>query len=649
MSQNIDNAITRLNYTKGRLSNSIANTQTTLDYSDTLRNEIEMAQQFDNNMSGYMDSYSLASDTRNQTIIDYQNTLQYGGAYLGTNTEFPTVNATGYITELGVFKPYDSEGTVLESTSGLNGCPSSSNIVSNETGVIYPYSQGTTSTNTGNLSFTVGSPMSLNQSCGNEGKSVFVDKLQDNPTVNFLGLYYDNLETPLISFIDNGNESYTFNSCKNAAANYGYTYFSLQGVDPTNSNIQSVKCGLTNDVNNAESSGLADTSPCQPQSDGNTYGGVNCISIYQTSDQDNIGCFKNNESNPQMSVIMENTNYNTCLNTASGQNYAYFALGPNTDNGATCYASNSLSDSTEPGLYPSSAVYRGNTYGASGVNAIYKITSPSYPNQFGQTAYINEDTKSLPYQLNDLTNSNNYSKITNYDTGINQTSLQTIPNSNPQDCATQCSNNSQCFAYTMDNNAQTCNLYPSSAVFMSDTPPSTSDIRNNVDTYLSIPTVNNHSSCNKDVIPIDSVRFQNYVPLGQTMTPNTFCGLQKKINWQNNQVNAFETNMDSMFTSIGNMLNTVDNYYENFSTFEETTSSNAETISSAVSILKSMSFDATNDRNLLISDEMVNVSNIQVVQKNSMLMVWCIVATLFILLAFVLIYKTMSSSSSSEQ
>ena len=565
MSQNIDDAISQLNEKKNQLSASKRKTQDTLDYSNALQSETSMYQQFDENISGYMDNYQTVSNNRNQTITNYESTLINGGAYLGTNTQFPTVNATGYITEEGVFKPYDNGGTVIATTSGLNGCPSASNIQVHETGVIYPYSKGTTSTNTGNLAFTVGSPMYANQSCGNEGKSVFVDKLQDNPTVNFLGVYYDNLETPLVSFIDNGNESYTFDSCKSAAVNYGYQYFSLQGVDPTNKNIQSVKCGLTNNVNSAEQYGLANTSPCQPQSDGYNYGGANCISIYQTSDEDNIGCFKNNTSNPQMSVILQNTNYSTCKSTAAGQNYAFFALGPDMDSGATCYASNSLSDATEPGLYPSSAAYNGNTYGASGINAIYKVTSPSYPNQFGQTAYINENTKSLPYDSSNLTNSSNYSKVTNYDTGINQTSLQTIPNTNPQDCATQCTNNSQCFAYTIDNSSETCNLYPSSAVSMSSGPPSQSDIRNNVDTYLSIPTVNNNSSCKKDVIPIDSVRFENYVPLGQTMTPNTLCGLAKLINTQNTQINNIETNMNSLFSTIGGMLTQVDNYYENFS------------------------------------------------------------------------------------
>lgn len=644
MSQNIDDAINKLNSTNQQVSRSRDKAKDSLDYSNQLKAGTGMYEMYDRSMAGYMDNYSKVSDDRSKTIANYENTLKDGGAYLGKNTYFSKVGSKGYITAEGIYKPYDADGTVIATTSGSNGCPSSSEVITHDTGIIYPFSKGTSSSDTGNLSFNVGTPMAKNQSCGNEGKNVFVDKLQDNPTTNFLGVYYDNLETPLISFIDNGSESYTFNSCKNAAANYGYKYFSLQGVDPTNKNVQSVKCGLTNNAHYAEQYGLADKSPCEIQNDGNTYGGLNCISIYQTSDEDNIGCFKNNTANPQMAVLMQNTTYATCKDTAAGQGYAYFALGPKMDDGATCYASNSLSDATQPGLYPSSAVYGGNTYGASGINAIYKITSDSYNDNFGKTAYIDEDTKKSPYNLSNLSNSNTYSRIANYDTGINKTSLQSISNSNPQDCATQCTNNSQCFAYTMNNNNGTCNLYPASAIPMSDSPPSTSDIKNNIDTYLSIPNVSNNSTCKKDVIPIDSVRFENYVPSGQTMSSSTLCGLGKRINSQNQQISGIENKMNSMFLNIGNMLSKVENYYENFSTFHDSVSDSSETISGSLTTLKQMSLESTNNKNVLVNDEMVNVSDIDVVQKNSMFIVWCIVATLFVILAFGLLYKTLSVS-----
>ena len=643
MSQNIDDAINKLNATKQQVSKSREKAKDSLDYSNDLKSQTQMYEIYDQNMAGFMDNFSKVSDQRSKTIANYQNTLKDGGAYLGKNTFFSKVGSKGYITAEGVYKPYDEDGTVIATTSGSNGCPSSSEVITHETGIVYPFSTGTSSSDTGNLSFNVGTPMVKSQSCGNEGKNVFVDRLQDNPSSSFLGAYYDNIENPTISFIDNGKDSFTFDSCKKAAANYGYKYFSLQGVDPTNKNIQSVKCGLTNNVRSAERLGLVGPTSCRTEYDGKTYGGSKCVSLYKMSDEDKIGCFKNDESNPQLEVLAKNTDYNACKSIAKGQNYQYFALGPNLNDGATCYGSNNLSTATAPGVYASSSTYNDKTYGATGVNAIYSILSKSYPGNLGGTAYIDEDTKRSPYNLSNLSNSKTYSRIANYDTGINKTSLKSIPSTNPQDCATTCSNTNQCFAYTMNNETGTCQLYPASAVSMASSPPPPNQIKNNMDTYLAIPKVSNSSTCKKDVLPIDSVRFENYVPSGQSMTSSTLCGLGKRIRSQNQQISGIEKQMDGMFLNIGSMLNKVENYYENFTTFHDSVSESSATISGSLTALQESSVESTNKKNILVNDEMVNVSDIDVVQKNSMFIVWCIVATLFVLLAFGLLYKTLST------
>jgi hypothetical protein len=195
----------------------------------------------------------------------------------------------------------------------------------------------------------------------------------------------------------------------------------------------------------------------------------------------------------------------------------------------------------------------------------------------------------------------------------------------------------------MNNETGTCQLYPASAVSMASSPPPPNQIKNNMDTYLAIPKVLNHSTCKKDVLPIDSVRFENYVPSGQSMTSSTLCGLGKRIRSQNQQISGIEKQMDGMFLNIGSMLNKVENYYENFTTFHDSVSESSATISGSLTALQESSVETTNKKNILVNDEMVNVSDIDVVQKNSMFIVWCIVATLFVLLAFGLLYKTLST------
>jgi hypothetical protein len=81
----------------------------------------------------------------------------------------------GYVTGLGVFKPYPDK-TTFDSVAGKNGCPKDmSNIPVND------YSS----------SLVQGTNMTSNQSCGNEGKNVYVSKLVNNPTSSYVGCYND--------------------------------------------------------------------------------------------------------------------------------------------------------------------------------------------------------------------------------------------------------------------------------------------------------------------------------------------------------------------------------------------------------------------------------------------------------------------------
>ena len=82
----------------------------------------------------------------------------------------------GYVSGQGIFKPYPDQST-FDSVAGKNGCPKDilSNIPVND------YSS----------SLLQGENMVSNQSCGNEGKNVYVSKLVNNPTSSYIGCYND--------------------------------------------------------------------------------------------------------------------------------------------------------------------------------------------------------------------------------------------------------------------------------------------------------------------------------------------------------------------------------------------------------------------------------------------------------------------------
>jgi hypothetical protein len=92
----------------------------------------------------------------------------------------------GYVSEMGFFKPYPDQAT-FDSVAGKNGCPK-------EMIKDIPY-------NDYSSSLLQGQNMILNQSCGNEGKNVYVSRLTDNSKANYLGCYADNESSRTMTFI----------------------------------------------------------------------------------------------------------------------------------------------------------------------------------------------------------------------------------------------------------------------------------------------------------------------------------------------------------------------------------------------------------------------------------------------------------------
>lgn len=212
------------------------------EYSETLNKYNQLASQISQNASNYINRTSIKNPYANK-IIRF-NTSQLS-----------------YVTNEGIVK-YIPSTAILNSISGKNGCPntsSASNFVNINIPWINDYNIEGTQLPT-NPPLIMGTPMKLNESCGNEGTNVFVNSMlpnQQKPT--YVGCYQDNSSAPAMTFIGGAPPStgtasgtYNFNQCENAAILGGYQYFALQNV---NSSTGLGYCAVSNSQKNSSQYG----------------------------------------------------------------------------------------------------------------------------------------------------------------------------------------------------------------------------------------------------------------------------------------------------------------------------------------------------------------------------------------------------------
>ena len=167
-------------------SNNILS-QTKLSSSDQI-NITNLKTKFTQSLEDYQKLFSEITGSVNTNISRSGS----NNPYLSKNIYF-TNGKICYVTNKGVAKPYPNF-FVYRRTIGINGCPSRQEIVSVNIPFLSSYIEGATIPTTPSL--IVGTPMIQGQSCGNEGKNVFVNTLIKNSEARYLGCYADNSSSP---------------------------------------------------------------------------------------------------------------------------------------------------------------------------------------------------------------------------------------------------------------------------------------------------------------------------------------------------------------------------------------------------------------------------------------------------------------------
>jgi hypothetical protein len=243
------------------------------------------------------------------------------------------------------------------------------------------------------------------QSCGNEGENIFVNRMVDDVSDEYMGCFQDDPKAPNMTFLGNSptqqnSNNYDYDTCKKSAIQQGYKYFALQQVDPetglglcavSNDEQSSIKLG-TAYISNASISLWDSKTSGQP---GNTMtltntGSLSVLnssgsSIFSTPSASPLpssyyGCYGDNPNRamPLYNNGAQSYNFEQCQQIAQQNGSAYFGLQNSTSGeNAQCALSSNLGQSTQYGVannctQTSSGVISGGAWS----NAIYNTSQP---------------------------------------------------------------------------------------------------------------------------------------------------------------------------------------------------------------------------------------------------------------------------------
>jgi len=201
-------------------------------------------------------------DERNRNLSDYSNkyknllektvnfidTTNKNNKYSGKNIKFSN-GIIGYVTEKGYFKYYTNFES-FQKNAGKNGCPKEvielniSVYNYNKVGEIIPT----------NPPLIVGTPMEINQRCGNEGKNLQVTSIQEkNSPFTYLGCFksipMSNTKMKYQSDLLNNS---TFTTCKTRANDLGFNLMAMH-----NGNNNGSECYIGNNLEFAKTNETA--------------------------------------------------------------------------------------------------------------------------------------------------------------------------------------------------------------------------------------------------------------------------------------------------------------------------------------------------------------------------------------------------------
>jgi hypothetical protein len=468
---------------------------------------------------------------------------------------------------------------------------------------------------------------------GNIYGNTLVNAIYKSPDATYVGTYKD---TPnhAMTLVNNGSNTFTYETCKQQAVKNNSTFFGLQNF---NSNSQTSKCALSNDF--IQASQYGEKYNYYTGNDKKKYGGKWENALYQVEpDLPNYkGCYNDRTDVPAMTPVGNGSStysLSTCKTAATLGGSKYFALQGTTAGSSKCFVSNDLTSAKQYGqAFPcNKSTVDGQTYGNNGINAIYQMNQVGDVTSVGKMGYVDYNSNVTEFPDSMIGLDVTYNKYNNYSTNL--TSIDILQNATYDSAVARCNSNSSCYGFTIDSSTNLAQFYGKDVISPSNrllNPNSTLYIRN-----LLIQNLNN--ACNKKVTNIDSYQWKNYVKNSGYMSPSSTCDLSTAIMSASSQANSIQTQIVATAKQIVAILN---NLKKKTESLNSTTGLNTNTIQSNIQkyndvIVEMSEFTDVRENNV---SNIVKESDIKVLQDNYGYMFWSILAIATVIVTMNVIRK----------
>lgn len=181
--------------------------------------QLDQLRNLQNQYQDLIQQYNQIQKTISDSSLEVINRNSSNNKYLKKNIKF-TDGTICYVTSQGLAKPY-STLDIFKNNSGKNGCPLENDMINLTIPWLTSYVPGSIIPTTPTL--IVGENMISGESCGNEGKNIYVSTLIDNPSSSYIGCYNDKPALTNINIIPIMNSSNNVNGFISSASS---TYLS---------------------------------------------------------------------------------------------------------------------------------------------------------------------------------------------------------------------------------------------------------------------------------------------------------------------------------------------------------------------------------------------------------------------------------------
>jgi hypothetical protein len=450
----------------------------------------------------------------------------------------------------------------------------------------------------------------------------------------YLGCYTDKSNRTMTNYY---GKNKTLDECKTYAEDNKYAYYGFQNV---NKSKNTGECRTSNDLSETTKYGLANS--CFQNSSNETVGSVWSNAVYSTDsissyflilqDDGNMCIYKG--SGPD-----DNQGWIWCSKTNGQQekpNPTYSAelgkYGKNWMASNSTLAAGDFIASTDGSIYlimqtdGNLVLYTSknapnckrmsdeNMGGGTNANALYEVSPVGVPSLLGSLGYVDADSVLYSYPSSNKGLSDTYNKHENYDSTGNDLSGKSITNSTVDNCQTICTDDTDCYGFTFQKSTNTC--FPKSS---SSYPISQRQMNTDYDLYARNPKLLNPPKGVPDtIVNIDSVSYNNYNNSGSQVGGPY--GISNINSTQKQELEQLQTRLDQISqqlvddtgitstnnTTVGTQSVNNINGLQDFLNDYNTTNQKIEQIGSV--------------------DNILNDSDIKVLQENYTYLFWSILA-----------------------